>query len=96
LRLDHVEVTDQIGMAFDLGDSTDVEINASGTPTPDSSAPVFRMQNLSDVCIHHCRAMGAGLFLRFEGSKHAFEQHLTLTGSAIAPEQIQFVETTKT
>jgi hypothetical protein len=92
IRLDHVEVTNQIGMAFDLGNSTDVEINASGTSTPDHSAPIFRLQNLSDICIHHCRAMGAGLFLHFEGSKHNFQYHLTLTGNVIAPEQIKFVE----
>jgi polygalacturonase len=92
IRLDHVEVTNQIGMAFDLGDSTDVEINASGTSTPDQSAPIFRLQNLSDVCIHHCRTMGAGPFLHFEGSKHNFQHHLTLTGNVVTPEQIKFVE----
>ena len=69
-----------------------MEINASGTSTPDHSAPIFRLQNLSDVFIHHCRAMGAGLFLHFEGSKHNFQHHLTLIGNVIAPEQIKFVE----
>jgi polygalacturonase len=92
IRLDHVEVTNQIGMAFDLGDSTDVEINASGTSTPDQSAPIFRLQNLSDVCIHQCRAIGASSFLHFEGSKHNFEHHLTLTGNVVSPEQIKFVD----
>ena len=96
IRLDHVEVTNQIGMAFDLGDSTDVEILASGTSTPDHSAPIFRMQNLSDVYIHHCRAMGAGLFLHFEGSKDNFTQHLTMTGNVVTPEQITFVDRTDT
>jgi polygalacturonase len=57
---------------------------------------IARKQNLSDVCIHHCRAMGAGPFLHFEGSKHNFQHHLTLTGNVVTPEQIKFVDTTDT
>jgi len=94
IRLEHVEVTNQIGVAYDLGDSADVEIFASGTSTPDHAAPIISMQNLSDVNVHHCRAVGAGLFLRFEGNKHNFTQDLTLTDNVVTPEQIEFVDIT--
>jgi len=96
IRLDHVEVANQLGVAFDLGDSTDVEICASGTTTPDHSAPIFHMQNLSDVYIHQCRAVGADQFLHFEGSQHSFQHQLTMTSNVVTPEQIKFVDITDT
>ena len=86
LRLDHIELDNQIGAAFDLGDSSDVEISASGSSTPPENEPVFRMQNLSQVFIHHCRAAGAGPFLHFEGD----QGDLHLTDNIIAPGQIRF------
>ena len=94
ISIDHVEVANQIGMAFDLGDSNDIEISTSGTSTPDPTAPIFRMRNLADVFIHHCRAAGASLFLHFEGSQHNFEHHLTLRDNIATPDQIIFVDTT--
>ncbi len=86
IRLSHVQVSNQTGSSFDLCDSSDVEINACGTFTPAENQPIFRMQNISNAFFHHCRAVGDGLFLQFEGEKN----NLRLADNFIAPEQIQY------
>jgi hypothetical protein len=51
-----------------LVDSSDVEISASGTPTPDPSTAVLALNEVDGAFVHGCRAApGTGLFLRVEG-----------------------------
>ncbi len=85
--LDRVEVTGQIGAAFDLSDSSHVEISSSGTSTPTENVPVIRMHNLTGAYLHHCRATAPGIFLHFEGDRN----DIVLSGDTLAPEQINFV-----
>ena len=70
LKLHNVEVTGQLGPAFMLNDSADVDMSGCTTRTPCLDAPVIRLKDVEDAFVHGCRA-GAGTetFLQLEGAK---------------------------
>lgn len=90
LRLVRVEVTNQRGPAFDIADSSGIEISGCSTPLPDDGHPVIRLKNVDGAFIHACRALSeTSVFLRVEGNKTC---NLTLTGSSLAHGAVQFGE----
>jgi len=90
LRLVRVEVTNQRGPAFDIADSSGIEISSCSTPLPDDGHPVIRLKNVDGAFIHACRAPSeTSVFLRIEGNKTC---NLTLSGSSLAPGAVQFGE----
>lgn len=65
LRLERVSIEGQLGSAFVLSDSADVELSAiSG-----SGSPSILMRNVSGAFIHGCQASPESTFLRLEGSR---------------------------
>ncbi len=82
LRLDNVEVSGQLGPALILADSTDIDINASSTPTPQPDAPVIRMSNVDGAFVHGCKAgAGTAVFLHVEGEA---TREIVLEGNYLA------------
>lgn len=72
LRLHNVAVAGQLGPAISVSDGAEVELSASGTPTPEAEAPAVQLRDVRDVFVHGCRAAaGTGVFLHVEGAGSA-------------------------
>jgi hypothetical protein len=68
LRFHNVTVSGQQGPAFVLTEVADVEIGACSNHTPDSNAPVMRLEGVQGAFVHGCRAPdGTGVFVHLEG-----------------------------
>jgi polygalacturonase len=82
LRLHDVEVTNQLGPALMLADSTDVDIRACTTHTPCPDTPVIRISNVGGMFVHGCQASAeTGLFLQVEGNA---TQGIALSGNNLS------------
>ncbi len=85
LQLHHVEVNGQLGAAFQVIDSSDVELNGCTTRTPDSDAPIVHLDNVDHAFVHGCRAHpGTPVFLRVAGERSA---DIVLRGNHLAQAQ---------
>ena len=70
LRLNQIDVRDQLGAAVRVIDSSDVMIAACGTPTPDRAAPIVRLDNVERAFVQGCRATSeAPIFLQVDGAR---------------------------
>jgi polygalacturonase len=70
LRLHHVEVSGQVGAAFRVSDSSDVELSGCATHTPDLNHPIVQLDNVDQAFVHGCRAnSNAPLFLQVDGAR---------------------------
>ncbi|MBN1887677.1 MAG: glycoside hydrolase family 28 protein [Thermoflexales bacterium] len=82
LRLHNVEVTQQLGPALSVGDSTDIDIAACTLQAPPAGAPTIRMSNVDGAFVHGCKAApGTGVFLRVEGEN---ARQIVLAGNDLA------------
>jgi hypothetical protein len=82
LRLHHVEVNGQLGAAFHLIDSADVELSGCTSHTPDSAAPIVQLDHVDHAFVHGCRAhAGTSAFLRVTGERSA---GIVLRGNQLA------------
>jgi len=82
LRLHHVEVTGQAGPALRVLNSTDVEISACTTRTPDAAEPTILLDNVADAFLHGCRAHpNTDVFLQVRGARSA---GIVLSGNHLA------------
>jgi polygalacturonase len=72
LRLHHVEVNGQSGAAFQVIDSSDVELSGCATRTPDPGSPIVHLGNVAHAFVHGCRANSdAPVFLQVDGARSA-------------------------
>jgi polygalacturonase len=72
LRLHHVEISGQTGAAFQVIDSSDVELSGCATRTPDLHHPIVQLDNVVRAFVHGCRANSdAPLFLQVDGARSA-------------------------
>ncbi|HTP07945.1 MAG TPA: glycosyl hydrolase family 28 protein, partial [Anaerolineae bacterium] len=70
LRLHHVEVSGQLGAAFRVIDSSDVELSGCATRTPDLNHPIVQLDNIDHAFVHGCRANSdAPVFLQIDGER---------------------------
>lgn len=70
LRLHHVEVSGQSGAAFQLSDSSDVELSGCATRTPDVNHPIVQLDNIDHAFVHGCRANSdTRVFLHVDGAR---------------------------
>lgn len=69
LRLNQIDVRDQLGAVVRVIDSADVTITACGTSTPDHTAPIVHLDNVERAFIQGCRAIAdAPIFLQVDGT----------------------------
>jgi hypothetical protein len=69
---DHVEVNGQLGAAFRVIDSSEVELSGCATRTPDLNYPIVQLDNVEQAFVHGCRtSWGAPVFLRVDGEQSA-------------------------
>ncbi len=70
LRLHHVEVNGQSGAAFQVIDSSDVELSGCATRTPDPNSPIIHLDNIEHAFVHGCQAhASASTFLQVDGAR---------------------------
>lgn len=82
LHLQRVEITHPRGPAFDIADSSGVDLCACGSPTPGADGPVVRLENVDGAFIHACRApAGSSPFLQVEGERTGA---IVLSGNVLA------------
>ena len=85
LRLHHVEVNGQLGAAFQVIDSSDVELSGCTSRTPDNNAPIIHLDNVDHAFVHGCRThIGTPVFLRVAGERSA---DIVLRGNQLARAQ---------
>jgi hypothetical protein len=72
LRLHHVEISGQAGAAFQVIDSSQVELSGCATRTPDRNHPIVQFDNVNHAFVHGCHAnSGAPIFLQVHGERSA-------------------------
>ncbi|MBN2388432.1 MAG: glycoside hydrolase family 28 protein [Anaerolineales bacterium] len=87
LRLERVEISNQRGPAFDIGEASQIEISTCGTPTPAAGQPVIRLQNVASAFVRACRQESEDhIFLQIEGSR---TRDLVLAGNALTSAAVQ-------
>lgn len=68
VRLRNVQIVGQAGVAFDLGDVDQLEIDACGTPTPDDAHAVIALTGVANAFVHGCGLMDeASILLQVAG-----------------------------
>jgi polygalacturonase len=70
LRLHQVEINGQVGAAFRVIDSSEVELNGCATRTPDLDYPIVQLDNVDHAFVHGCRADSAApVFVQVDGER---------------------------
>ncbi len=89
VRLDHVEITGQLGPALSLVDVAEVDLNACASFTPDTEAPVINLQNVKEAFIRNCRAAAdTEIFLSITGEQ---SRGIHLNGNHLARADLPIV-----
>jgi hypothetical protein len=102
LRLQNVDVSDQIGSALLVENGAGVEVSGFKNPTPVAGAPVIELRSVNDAFIHGCHAnRQTEVFIRLSGEgtasvvlsgNHMFGARMPLSMAAEVPsEEVMFL-----
>jgi hypothetical protein len=82
LQMDHVVISNQVGPAFRLIDSSNVELSRCGSLTPPAGVALIQMKNVAGAFVHGCQAQpGCETFLKLEGEQ---TRDIVLVGNSLS------------